>query len=472
MKFLLVLWEAAGPLRLRLALSVAGSTFGTIGILMVVNTVLDPEKHADGKPDLTGLVLFAFAASAVVVGQAVGQRISTAVIEDLLDRIRVRTVELVRRTDYGRFESNGGRSVYDVLSRNSAVMNEAAMMAMHGVGAFGALILGGFYTLMLSPLVFAVIAVVILSSSFFYRLSQRQTHGALAWASQVQDRFYALLRHLLDGFKEVKLHDSRGDDLEHRYLTPESGSLRDAQIDATKQINKGINVSYVFFYLMLGTIAFVLPSFVGEQRVIGMSVYVAVYMLGIVEVILKTVPTVTRASFAIDEFDAMEKSLQAAARDEAAARGAVDFQTIAGLDLLYSYFDRDGQRSFTMGPATLELSKGELLFVVGGNGSGKSTLLKTFTRLYQPQSGTLLWDGAPVDSTNVRAYRSLFSSVFSDFHLFDRLYGLEGVPEERVNALLAELDIAHKTAYRDGRFTNTDLSTGQRKRLALALALL
>jgi putative ATP-binding cassette transporter len=195
-------------------------------------------------------------------------------------------------------------------------------------------------------------------------------------------------------------------------------------------------------------------------------------MLGIVEVILKSVPTITRASFAIDDFAAMEEGLAAAARDERPARGSPDFGKISGIDLLYSYYDHDGQRSFTMGPTTLELSKGELLFIVGGNGSGKSTLLKTFTRLYQPQSGTLLWDGVPVDSGNVRAYRSLFSSVFSDFHLFDRLYGLEGVSETRVNALLAELDIAHKTGYRDGRFTSTELSTGQRKRLGLAVALL
>ncbi len=471
MKFLLVVWEAAGERRPRLILSLIASTLGSAGVLISVNSVLSKGETARG-PDLAGLVLFLVMVAAVVGGHAVGQRTSAAIVEELLDRLRIRSADLIRRADYGRFEAIGGQAIYDALSRNSSTLTEAAMMAIYGVAAFGALILGGFYTLTLSSLVFAVIATMVVGTFVFYRLTQHKTREVMVWANQVQERFYRLLRHLLDGFKEVKLHEPRGDSLEHRYLAPESDTLRDAQIGASIQINRGINVSLSLFYLMVGTIAFLLPPLVGDQEVIMKAVYVAIYMLGLVEAVQKAVPMVTRASFAIDELNSIEETLEKAAQSEPERRAAADFERLEGVELLYSYHDRDGQRTFTMGPTSLELSKGELLFIVGGNGSGKSTLLKTFTRLYRPQSGKLLWDGAPVDEGSVRAYRSLFSTVFSDFHLFDRLYGLEAVPEARVNALLADLGIAHKTAYRDGRFTTTDLSTGQRKRLALAVALL
>ncbi len=454
-----------------LAFCLAASMLGMIGVLVTVNSVIFKD-HAEFLPNLVGLLFFTIAASAVVTGQTIGQRISAAIVEGLLDRIRVELVELVRRADYGRLETIGGHTVYDSLTRNSSTMTEAAPLAIHGAASLGALVMGGFYTLTLSPLVFTVISVLVVVSTFFYRLSQRQTRGALAWVSAAQTRFYDLLRHLLDGFKEVKLNEPRGDDLEHNYLVPESDNLRDAQIAATVQINRGIAISYSFFYLMLAILAFVLPAFISDQKVIGVSVYVAIFMLGLVEVILKSVPTVIRASFAIDELDGMRATLADALRDELPDGGSADFKKISGVDLLYSYYDHDGALSFTMGPTSMELSKGEMLFIVGGNGSGKSTLLKAFTRLYQPQGGSLLWDGTPVVPANARAYRSLFSSVFSDFHLFDRLYGMDHVPEERVNALLEDLGIAHKTRYQDGRFTNTDLSTGQRKRLALAVALL
>jgi putative ATP-binding cassette transporter len=94
------------------------------------------------------------------------------------------------------------------------------------------------------------------------------------------------------------------------------------------------------------------------------------------------------------------------------------------------------------------------------------------TQLYRAEAGAILWDGALVDANNAPRYRNLFSAVYADFHLFDRLYGMEGVDPEHVRRLLADVGLADKTKYVDGRFTNVELSTGQRKRLALVVALI
>ena len=77
-----------------------------------------------------------------------------------------------------------------------------------------------------------------------------------------------------------------------------------------------------------------------------------------------------------------------------------------------------------------------------------------------------------IDRSNLNEYRALFSAIFSDFHLFDRLYGLRGVDNEQVDPLLERMELSHKTSYAEGRFTELDLSTGQRKRLALVTTLL
>jgi putative ATP-binding cassette transporter len=139
---------------------------------------------------------------------------------------------------------------------------------------------------------------------------------------------------------------------------------------------------------------------------------------------------------------------------------------------VYAYLDPDGRPLFTVGPCDLTLRAGETIFVVGGNGSGKSTLLRVLTWLYAPKAGVILWDGQPVDRSNVADYRNLFGAVFADFHLFDRLYGSPHVDPLEARALLETMGIAGKTAFRDGGFTNRDLSTGQRKRLAFVAALL
>lgn len=70
------------------------------------------------------------------------------------------------------------------------------------------------------------------------------------------------------------------------------------------------------------------------------------------------------------------------------------------------------------------------------------------------------------------AYRSLFSVVFSDYHLFRRLYGLGEVDSHRADSMLRELGLEDKVTVVDGEFSTLDLSTGQRKRLALFVALL
>jgi putative pyoverdin transport system ATP-binding/permease protein len=66
----------------------------------------------------------------------------------------------------------------------------------------------------------------------------------------------------------------------------------------------------------------------------------------------------------------------------------------------------------------------------------------------------------------------LFSTVFSQFHLFDRLYGLDDVDESSIREILRDLELTEKTGFANGRFTNLNLSTGQRKRLALAVTFL
>ncbi len=78
----------------------------------------------------------------------------------------------------------------------------------------------------------------------------------------------------------------------------------------------------------------------------------------------------------------------------------------------------------------------------------------------------------PVTPDNVISFRQRISAVFASFHLFDRLYGKRDITEEAVDAALDEVGLKGKTAYKNGRFTTLSLSTGQRKRLALAIAML
>ena len=77
-----------------------------------------------------------------------------------------------------------------------------------------------------------------------------------------------------------------------------------------------------------------------------------------------------------------------------------------------------------------------------------------------------------IGNDNLQSYRNLFANVFSDFHLFDRLYGFNEVDDGRVRELLELTDLLRKTSIVDRRVETLRLSSGQRKRLALVLSLL
>ena len=146
---------------------------------------------------------------------------------------------------------------------------------------------------------------------------------------------------------------------------------------------------------------------------------------------------------------------------------AIRFQGVS-----FTYKDPEGNASFQVGPIDGEVRRGEILFVVGGNGSGKTSFLKLLTALYWPAHGGIRVDDVEIGPPNIQSYRNLFSAIFSDFYLFDKLHGLRNAAPDAVNALLATMELSRKTSFRDGRFTDTRLSTGQRKRLALVVSYL
>ena len=81
----------------------------------------------------------------------------------------------------------------------------------------------------------------------------------------------------------------------------------------------------------------------------------------------------------------------------------------------------------------------------------------------------MFWNGKPIGTSDRDDYRQLFTTVFADYYLFDDILKAETVPAA-AERYLDRLEVAHKVSIKDGVFTTTDLSSGQRKRLALMAA--
>jgi cell division transport system ATP-binding protein len=139
-------------------------------------------------------------------------------------------------------------------------------------------------------------------------------------------------------------------------------------------------------------------------------------------------------------------------------------------------------RIHALDDVTLEVAKGEFVFVVGPSGAGKSTLLRLAYREEQPTSGRVVVDGRDVGKmrSNAVAYlRRNIGVVFQDFRLLPRKTVFENIafalevtgarPAEtrrRVGAVLELVGLRNRhRAYPE------ELSGGEQQRTSLARAM-
>ena len=149
------------------------------------------------------------------------------------------------------------------------------------------------------------------------------------------------------------------------------------------------------------------------------------------------------------------------------------WQRLELVDVTYHYPSGEQGEGFHVGPVNLTLTRGEQVFLIGGNGSGKSTFARLLTGLYRPQSGQIKVDGQVLTPAQWHAFRARFASVFTDFHQFDLAMkaGGEKADPALIDTWLNRLQMQQKLQWEGDRVINTQLSQGQRKRLALLLAI-
>jgi ATP-binding cassette subfamily B protein len=133
---------------------------------------------------------------------------------------------------------------------------------------------------------------------------------------------------------------------------------------------------------------------------------------------------------------------------------------------------------------TLHIQAGERVAIVGPSGSGKTSLFKLIQRFYDPQSGSISFDGIDIKQFKLDDLRKLIGvvpqdiSIFSENALENIRYGKEDASDEEViqASKLASVD-EFITKLPDGYLTylgdrGVRLSGGQKQRIAIARALL
>lgn len=468
----LITTEAAAERRgLLAAASLAG--IANALVILLVNVMV----QANDRSDMRAFAMFVLAIVLFVLGARHTCHRTVHIIESGLHRIKTRIVDKIERAELQGIERLGTAEIYDRITENVSVVSDAAAPIALCLQSLCILAFATLYIAWLSPTAFVIIAALTAVGVSIYLSNKKEIKRCLRETARTRVAFFDLIMDLLDGFKEAKFGRRRSREIRDD-IVQTSDALR--MITARANILFGENTIFAscLLFAVLGGIIFILPRYTAiDAALLSQLVAGVIFVWGPLGMLLNTSQAYIRSNVALAQIEALEEKLDSATREGASLSDAVDpwkgrFTTIEATNVEYDYASQQGGDGFRVGPLNLAVTAGEIVFIVGGNGSGKSTFVKVLTGLYPPSAGALRVDGVLVQPGNVAPYREMISAIFSDFHLFTKLYGLAGVDEASVHRLLAQMQLDGKTSFAKQRFTRRDLSTGQRKRLAMIVALL
>ena len=412
------------------------------------------------------LALLATATGAQVTLHRLGHRMVYGLRRDLVRRVLA--------TDIEQLEKVGGPPLLAALSTDTRNLTIAFVHLPELVYGAALSVAALSWLAWLSPALFAVTVVWLVATAGIGIWLVGRINFHVGKVREGDDHLYQDYQAMIDGRKELALNRARAARFYQEEFDDHARAYRDHVTRA--DIFNGVagNMANVLMLALIGVL-FYLSSGLGWASANTASVFALTILLLRTPLIgaVAALPTLLAARVSLKKLAGLQL-----------AEGNTDFapkgESLAGFKQLslkgacYRYPDQDGVAGFEVGPLDLTVKRGELIFVQGGNGSGKSTFARLLTGLYRPLQGALSVDGQPITEDNRVAYRQLFSSVFTDFYLFNRLLQGDGaeVRVDEVDDWLKTLGMQHKVRQADGRLSDIRFSQGQRKRLALLMAVM
>ena len=446
-------------------------------LVVIVNSAAGMVANGE-RPTLPWWLGFVGIFAAYLVCQKIALTRANAIVTRLLKQLRLDLVDRVRRSELRTVDQVGRGELISMLTQETNHLSDTFPILVDCFQQSILLVVSLIYLAYLSKTAFLVFAAAVLVGIVLYLRIDKDFRGTLQAAAARQAQLLDAVADIINGAKELRLNRRRSESVIATYgdLSRSAGALLSAAGEHSAAV---IALGFVVTYFILGAVVFVLPSFdgLGTGTTLFQLIPIVLFCLSPLSRIVEQSATFVQADVELQSIFAVERQLAAgdiASPSEARelARAYDGFTTIDYSGMTFSFRNDAGAPVFTAGPWDLTLRRGETVFLVGGNGSGKSTVLRLIAGLYAPDNGRVSVDGTVVGGRAIAGLREQFSAIFGDFHLFDRLYGLEHVDPREVNRLIDATWLTGKVKFEDGRFTDLNLSTGQRKRLALIVALL
>jgi len=365
----------------------------------------------------------------------------------------------------------GTHRLYTALTRDVPTVHDLIIVLPSYVFNFTVAVACLIYLGTLSPRllgIFAFFLVVALLVAKF--LINDRAEAKFTERRRTEDDLFKSYKSIIEGNKELKLHAARAAAFVQKDLREHATRYRDATVKAEFFWNMSSNWSLAMVFIGVGVLLFA-ATHVGitDRSVLAAFVLVIFYMISPLTLLMNSFRTIHSAKISLARLRDLRLG-SAPAAPCPTATVAQRFESLAAEQVCFNYADNGEEGGFTVGPFDLEIQRGEIVYFVGGNGSGKTTAAKMLMGLYPLESGLLRLNGQPVQDQ--QAYMQHFSAVLQDYHLFETIAPKRGgkIDDVAIRAMIEKLRLSDKVQVTDGALSTTQLSYGQRKRLALLVA--
>lgn len=447
-----------------------GGVSGIVSVAVmaaILHAAADPYRSAAGT-----ILLFAAFCLITLATQFISQAIVSRLTQHSMLELQMGLCRRLLAAPVKQIEEIGSPRLLATLSDDVFTVAQAMTAIPALVVSVATLLCGAVYVGWLSPSLLLATFVFGLFGVASYQFSDLWSSRYLVKARDERDILQMRIQQLIEGVKELKIHEPRRREFVEEALLSAETTARHSQFVGDCLQEAAVTWGRTVVFIAIGLLLFAWPRF-QQVDAVTLNGYVLtfLYLISPLDRIISWMPYMKRAAVSIDKIDRLGLILENSQHEEGA-----DVETWNQIELsgvTHTYRANGRPQGFVLGPADLTLTPGETVFLTGGNGSGKTSLAKLIVGLYQPEQGTVCLNGEPVTDDNRDSYRQLFSVVFDDGMIFDALWGLDAADlDRRAAEYIAELELDHVVSITNGKFSTTALSRGQRKRLALLTAYL
>lgn len=396
----------------------------------------------------------------------------------LLYTLETTLIKSVQNTSFENFEHLGSQRIHTAMT-DIRTLGQIPELVLNIFNSLIIICCGLIYLFWISWMGGILLLLLLSSLMTFYTLRNKPIVADMNAARDLQNDYYRYLRDLIDGFKEIKISKKRSETLEKYFDANRYQGYILGLRTSIKFITNDLMGNYSW-YVVIGALLFALPAITGLSQA-NVTTYVVTIMFFITPtaVLVTTIPNITRIKIALERVDELEEILRVANEPsmgkETNLVENIGFDGLEFKDVSYKYRDNGRRDVFTLGPLSIKISKGEIIFVTGGNGSGKSTFINLLTGLYQPTEGKIVTSNGRA----IQAYNEILpdqlSAIFTNNYLFTENYDQFSLKSEndRLNEYLDLMELSEVVKINDARnHIDSRLSKGQQKRLAMVYALL